>query len=281
MSKTQRMGELLTKSGKIVIAAIDHRGSLANYLNPENPEITNDSEMRDWKKRMIALYREKVSGILIDPIFGKELVDKQQSFGWILSMEKTGYRGGQEARETEILPDWSVAQAKEMGASGVKLLLYFDPENVKLAEKQKEVARKIGEDCIREGMIFLLEPLSYKKVKDPYVVEKIVDALIDLPVDIFKLEYPGDENRCRRISEKLSVPWVLLSAGAMYDQFRQQLETACKSGAAGMAVGRAAWQEFGQYEGEVREKFFREVAEPRMDELVKIVEKYAKTVANS
>jgi len=272
------MGELLTKSGKIAIAAIDHRGLLKTMLHPENPELTTDMEIVEWKRRLVEIDKDRVSGLLIDPTYGAGLVDLSSKCGWILSMEKTGYRGGQEARETEILPDWSVAQAKEMGASGVKLLLYFDPENAELAEKQKEVARKIGEDCMRAGMIFLLEPLSYKKVKDPYVVEKIVDALIDLPVDIFKLEYPGDENRCRRISEKLDIPWVLLSAGAMYGEFRQQLETACKSGAAGMAVGRAAWQEFGQYEGEAREKFFREVAEPRMDELVTIVEKYGKEI---
>jgi tagatose 1,6-diphosphate aldolase len=74
---------------------------------------------------------------------------------------------------------------------------------------------------------------------------------------------------------------VLLSAGAGYEQYREQLKIACESGAAGMAVGRAAWQEFGQYEGREREKFFREIAGPRMDELVGIVGKYGRPIKNS
>lgn len=281
MGKVDGLQHLLTKEGKFTIAALDHRGSLKNNLHPENPEVTTDEEIREWKRIMIELYRDKVSGILIDPIFGKGLIDTKLACGWIVSMEKTGYRGGKEERVTEMLSDWSVAQAKEMGASGVKLLLYYDPDNIELAEKQKQVARRVAEECEREKIVFLLEPLSYKKSKEPYLVERIVDDLIDLPVDVFKLEYPGSKNECERISQKLKVPWVLLSAGVAYDQYKEQLQIACMSGAAGMAVGRAAWQEFGQYEGEAREKFFRGVAGPRMNELVEIVKLYGKATQNN
>jgi len=281
MSKTERLRKLLTAGKKITIAAVDHRGLLKTMLHPEDPEVTTEQEIREWKKQLVELYREKVSGLLIDPTYGRDLVDPSARCGWILSMEKTGYRGRQEARETEILPGWSVANAKKLGASGVKLLLYYDPENKELAKKQKEIAKQVGAECEREGMIFLLEPLTYKKNQDPYVVERIVNELMDLPVDIFKLEYPGNQDKCIRISQKLVVPWVLLSAGAGYEQYREQLKIACESGAAGMAVGRAAWQEFGQYEGREREKFFREIAGPRMDELVGIVGKYGRPIKNS
>ncbi|KKU21157.1 MAG: tagatose 1,6-diphosphate aldolase-like protein, tagatose 1,6-diphosphate aldolase [Microgenomates group bacterium GW2011_GWC1_46_16] len=280
MSKTDRLQKLLTDENKITIAAVDHRGLLKTMLHPEDPEVTTEQEIREWKKQMVELYRDKVSGLLIDPSYGRELVDPRAQCGWVLSMEKTGYRGKQEARETEILPGWSVTDAKKLGASGVKLLLYYDPENKELAKKQKDIAKQVGEECEREGMIFLLEPLTYKKSQDPYVVERIVDELIDLPVDIFKLEYPGNQDKCVRISQKLEVPWVLLSAGVNYEQYQEQLIIACESGAAGMAVGRAVWQEFGRYEGKDREKFFREVAGPRMDELVGIVEKYGKPITN-
>lgn len=275
MSKVQRMSKLLTNGGKIAIAAIDHRGLLKTMLHPEKPELTSDEEIREWKRKLVQLYSDKVSGLLIDPSYGANLVDLSQKCGWILSMEKTGYRGGQEARETEILENWSVRQAKELGASGAKLLLYYDPENLELAKRQKEVAERIAKECVQEGMIFLLEPLTYKKSQDPFIVERIVDELMDLPVDIFKLEYPGSTESCERISQKLSVPWVLLSAGAEYVEFKQRLEVACRAGAAGMAVGRAAWQEFGNYTGSAREKFLETTAVERIVELVKIVEKDA------
>lgn len=279
MSKTTRLEQLLLPSGKIAIAALDHRGSLKENLHPENPELTSDAEILEWKRRMIALYKDRVSGLLVDPIYGKKIIDNSVRPGWMLSMEKTGYRGGKEARVTEILEDWSVAKAKEMGACSVKLLLFYDPDNIELAKKQKEIALKLSEECEREGMVYLLEPLSYlvEGSREDEVI-RIVKDLADIPVDIYKSEYPGTRRACEEISRLIKAPWVLLSAGMEYSQYKQALEIACQSGASGFAVGRAVWQEFGQYEGEEREKYFLEVASPRMDELLTIVNQYGKAV---
>lgn len=271
------IAKLANDRGVITIAALDHRGSLKKELHPENPERTTDEEILAWKRRLVELFRDEVSGILIDPLYGKTIVDTRAVAGWILSMEKTGYRGAEERRETEILPNWSVRQAKEMGAVGVKLLLYYDPANPELASKQKEIARKVGEECGREGMIFLLEPMGYVG-KDEGQVERMVTELLDLPVDVFKLEYPGSREACERITKKLKVPWVLLSAGMEYEKYKAVLQTACESGASGMAVGRSVWQEFGEYQGEAREKYFREVALTRMRELVATVNEYGRHI---
>lgn len=281
MSKTDRLKRILTSSGKLSIAAIDHRGLLKTMLHPENPESTREEEITEWKGLMAKLYGGLVSSLLIDPTYGAKVVDTSFKCGWMMSMEKTGYRGGQEARVTELIPNWSVKDAKELGASAVKLLLYYDPENKELARKQRELAIKLGDECEREGMVYLLEPLSYRKSSDPYLVERMVDELLEVNVDIFKLEYPGDIGRCQRVSDKLNKlgkPWVLLSAGADYETYKRELVIACDSGAAGMAVGRAAWQEFGTFEPEKREKFLREVAVERIKELVKIVEQHARKI---
>ena len=277
MSKTTRLQQLLLDNGKIAIAALDHRGSLKENLHPENPEATTNQEILTWKRRMVDLYKDRVSGLLVDPIFGKQVIDSTLRPGWMLSMEKTGYRGGKEARVTEILEDWNVAKAKEMGACSVKLLLYYDPDNTELAKRQKEIATKLSEECEREGMVYLLEPLTYRvEGSREEEVLRMVDELADVSVDIYKSEYPGTRRACEEISKRIKSPWVLLSAGMEYSQYKEALTVACESGASGFAVGRALWQEFGQYEGEAREKYFREVASPRMDELLQIVEKYGK-----
>lgn len=279
MSVAERLKKLLLPSGKIAIAALDHRGSLKANLHPENPESTTDVEIMEWKRRMIDLYKDRVSGLLIDPIFGRDLIDTQLNPGWMISMEKTGYRGGKESRVTEILDNWSVAQAREMGACAVKLLLYYDPDNPSLARAQKEIALKVSEDCQKEGMVFLLEPLSYLvEGRREDEVLRIVSDLVDVPCEIYKSEYPGTRRACEEMSKKLKSPWVLLSAGMAYDQYRDALQIACESGASGFAVGRALWQEFGQYEGAERDRYFSHVASPRMDELLQIVEKHAKSV---
>lgn len=279
MSKTTRLQQLLLANGKIAIAALDHRGSLKENLHPENPEATTNQEILTWKRRMVDLYKDRVSGLLVDPIFGKQVIDTTLRPGWMLSMEKTGYRGGKEARVTEILEDWNVAKAKEMGACSVKLLLYYDPDNHELAKKQKEIATKLSEECEREGMVYLLEPLTYRvEGSREEEVLRMVDELADVSIDIYKSEYPGTRRACEEISKRIKSPWVLLSAGMEYLQYKEALTVACESGASGFAVGRALWQEFGQYEGEAREKYFRDVASPRMDELLQIVEKYGKKV---
>ena len=148
MSKAERMEELMTESGKLTIAAIDHRGLLKKMLHPEIPEQTSDNEIKEWKRQMVELLDDKVSGLLIDPIYGRDLVDTRRKCGWILSMEQTGYRGDQQARVTELIPNWSVARAKDMGASGVKLLLYFDPENRELVKKQYRVAERVAKKAL-------------------------------------------------------------------------------------------------------------------------------------
>ncbi|MBP9670410.1 phosphoglycerate kinase [Candidatus Woesebacteria bacterium] len=272
MSKSDCLAKLTNSFGKITIAALDHRGSLKESLNPNNPDSVTESEMLAWKTRMVELYRNEVSGLLLDPIYGKNFVDPKSNTGWMLSMEKTGYKGGKEARVTEILPEWSVKQAKEMGACSVKLLLYYDSENVELAKQQREVARQIAEDCRREGIVFLLEPLSYKIETDrESEVLKIAEELKDLDVDIFKFEYPGSLEACKKITAMMKVPWVLLSAGMEYAKYKIALQNAMEAGASGFAVGRAVWQEFGQYYGEERERYFKDVALLRMRELVEIV----------
>jgi len=274
MGKIDGLAKLTNSYGKITIAALDHRGSLKESLHPENPENTCGEEILLWKRRMVDLYKDIVAGILIDPIYGKEVIEPRGNNGWMLSMEETGYRGDKQARVTTILPDWSVKKAKEMGACSVKLLLYFDPDNVELANAQKGVAIKIAKECKEEDIVFLLEPLSYKPAESKEnVVVAIAQALKDIEADIFKFEYPGSAAACRKISEIITKPWVLLSAGMEYAKYKHALKTAMENGASGFAVGRAVWQEFGQYQGELREKYFRETARERMQELVDIVNK--------
>lgn len=273
------MEKLLTRSGKITIAALDHRGSLQAELNPTDPHEVGMAEIKDWKKAMVERYKNMVSGILIDPVYGKEIVDRNMNCGWLMSMEQTGYRGGKKERVTELLSDWNVSKLKQAGAVGAKLLLYFDPENEELAKKQKKLAETVSEECAKEGIIFLLEPLSYKiETSREQEVLNIVKVLRDVKVDIWKFEYPGSSEACRKISEMVDSPWVLLSAGMGYEKYREALKIACVSGAAGMAVGRAVWQEFGDYQGEEREKFLSETAVTRMRELVEIVEEFGTPV---
>lgn len=259
------LGKLVNDQGRIMIAALDHRGSLEKIL-------TTEQEMLQWKQRMITLYRDEVTGILIDPIYGFKIRDENAHVSWMVSLEKTGYRGGKQARVTEIADGWGVKEAKLAGFHSVKLLLYYDPNNKELAAKQKELATRIAEECEQEAIVYLLEPLTYRMEEDrEKEVLAMINDLRELPVDIWKFEYPGSLAACQEITTMVDSPWVLLSAGLEYDKYNPALKDAMAAGASGFAVGRAVWQEFGDYQGAAREKYLTEVALPRMRELKEIV----------
>ena len=49
--------------------------------------------------------------------------------GLVVAVESTGYTGDATARQAQIIPGWSVEKAKRMGASAIKLLVYYHPDS--------------------------------------------------------------------------------------------------------------------------------------------------------
>jgi tagatose-1,6-bisphosphate aldolase len=200
----------------------------------------------------------------------------------MLAVEATGYTGDPTARASRILPGWSIAKAKRVGASGVKLLVYYHPE-APTARDIENLVQQVGEDCHANELPLYLEPLSYspdpaRKKLTPaerrQVVLESARTLTPLGVDILKAEFPLDinaetderewERACAELSQASRAPWVLLSASVDYDTFLKQVTAACRAGASGVAVGRAVWQEATTLSGDERLRFLREVGLPRM-----------------
>jgi tagatose 1,6-diphosphate aldolase len=220
------------------------------------------------------------------------------SKGLLVSMEETGYTGHSTARITELLPGWSVKKAKKMGASAVKLLIYFRPDLKDVASEQLDLVARLADQCIEEDIPFLVEPVSYPveensasskrfaEIKPDLVIEtaRLITAL---PIDVLKAEFPADINfeqderrllkLCQELNQASRLPWVLLSAGVDFDSFKRQVELACKAGASGFLAGRALWQEGAQIlSREERMSFFRNTAAPRLKELAEIADSYGK-----
>jgi len=88
-------------------------------------------------------------------------------------------------------------------------------------------------------------------------------------VDILKSEFPldvhsGEDEKSWRtpgaeISSASPVPWILLSAAVDYASFLRQVLVACQAGAAGIAVGRAVWQQAVGLKGSERSASFMPV----------------------
>ncbi len=299
IGKLRGMQQVADDNGFLTICAIDHRGALQRAMNEKNPDAVTYQDMVDFKLDLCRAVSPCVSAVLLDPVYGAAQAIAAGilpgHIGLLVSLEKTGYSGAKTARLTELLPGWNVEKVKRMGASAVKLLVYFRPDLKDIASRQLELIAGVADQCIKEDILLLVEPLSYPveevgvsslkfaKMKPELVIET-ARQITALPIDVLKAEFPADMNfekddkkllyLCQELDRASRLPWVLLSAGADFKTFSKQVEIACKAGASGFLAGRALWQEGVQIRSkEERMKFFKSTAVPRLKELAATVKK--------
>jgi tagatose 1,6-diphosphate aldolase len=191
-----------------------------------------------------------------------------------------------------------------MGASAVKLLIYFRPDLKDVASKQLDLVAGLADQCLEEDIAFLVEPVSYPieekerinqggtsskkfaEIKPGLVIETALQ-ITALPIDVLKAEFPADikfekdEGKllglCQELNRASRLPWVLLSAGVDFESFKKQVKMACKARASGFLADRALWQEGDQIRSrDERMKFFQNTAAPRLKELAEIADIYGK-----
>ena len=302
IGKLRGLQQLADSRGVMTMCAIDHRGALKRALNGENPAAVSYQNVVDFKLDLCEAVAPVASAVLLDPEYGAAQAIAAGLLpgpkGLLVSMEKTGYSGQSAARITELLPTWSVRKAKRMGASAVKLLVYFRPDLKDVASKQLDLVARLADRCMEEDMAFLVEPVSYpieekgassEKFAEmkPALVIETARLITALDVDVLKAEFPADTKfqrdqgklleLCQELDQASRLPWVLLSAGVDFDSFRKQVEIACKAGASGFLAGRALWQEGAQIRSrKERMKFFQNTAAPRLRELAEIADTYGK-----
>ncbi|MFP3897840.1 MAG: tagatose 1,6-diphosphate aldolase [Dehalococcoidia bacterium] len=300
--KLRGLQQLADCKGMMAMCAIDHRGALRRALDADNPHAVSYQEMVDFKLDLCQAVAPFAGAILLDPEYGAAQAIAAGvvpgSKGLLVSMEKTGYAGDRNARITELLPGWSVGKAKRMGASAVKLLIYFRPDLKDVASKQLDLVARLADQCLEEDIACLVEPVTYPVEKGeassktfaemkPDLVIETARRITTLPIDVLKAEFPADmeferdEGKllglCRELDRASRLPWVLLSAGVGFVSFKKQVEMACRAGASGFLAGRALWQEGAQIRSrEDRMSFFRNTAAPRLKELAELADRCGK-----
>jgi tagatose 1,6-diphosphate aldolase len=300
--KIRGLRQIANSKGRIMVCALDHRGSLQKVLRPDKPEGASYEEMVNFKLDLCDAVAPYASAILLDPIFGASQAITSGILpggtGLLVSLEKTGYEGATEARITEILPDWGVKKIKRMGASAVKLLIYFRPDLGTVTATQMELVSRVADECLSHDIPLLLESVAYPSTKEagnkeefakrrPELVIESARKLTTLPIDVLKTEFPSSvkyekdtarmESYCRELTKASQRPWVLLSGGDDWEHFRLEAEIAFRSGASGFMAGRALWQESTTLTTrEKRADFFRTETVRRLKEMVSLADRYAK-----
>lgn len=249
--------------------ALDHRTSFKKIVNPSDPNNADKEEIVELKKQIIGAVADQATGILIDPVFGYEAQKQlKNNLPYLLCTEKTGYERGEAGAKTII--QYKAEQLKILSASGTKLLLPFHP-NKESAPYQLNIAKRVLEDSRQNDLPFfleiILEPEEGSKEKlIPQIIKQFLDEGIE--PDVFKLEFPDSEKGCKKITEILGdIPWILLTRGMSFDEFKKDLEIAVKNGADGFLAGRALWQEIKDLKGSDRDSFIKEVLPKRFKEI--------------
>jgi len=264
LGKWRRLQQTACSAGAFSVLAVDHRGPLHRALGEESPEGKTTEALTALKQDIVRQLAPVTSAVLLDPetAAGQCVADGSLpgGTGLIVALD-TGSTGDPLNRSTGLVEKWSVEKAVRLGASAVKLLLYYHPESPEAAQREKLVG-EIAQDCMRFEIPFFLEPLSCASdgSQQPLAPEQRRGVVIEtarrlapLGIDVLKAEFPVDvsvepeeslwREACEELTEVCDTPWVLLSAGVAYDVFLKQVRVACEAGASGVMAGRAVWKE--------------------------------------
>jgi tagatose 1,6-diphosphate aldolase len=280
--------------GTFTVLALDHRGNLRRILRPDDPDAVSHDQMVDLKRAVVRALGDVADGVLLDPAIGVAGTIADGTLpartGLIVALEATGYQGPATARISRLLPGWSVAQAKRMGADAVKLLLYYHPDAAN-ADDQERLLIEVAEACADADIALFLEPLSYAVDEaSPRLtgedrrsaVVRTARRLTALGGDVLKAEFPYDpsvtdparwEEACAELDQASATPWVLLSGGVDDATFEAQTEAACAAGASGVLAGRSVWAPSATLPAEERAAWLASEGRARLERLAAVVER--------
>lgn len=266
IGKMRRLQQLANHKGIYVMTAMDQRGSMRRMLNPGAPQSVSVDDLTQIKLELAATFSPLSSAILLDPQFGAAqsvahaMLDR--SCGLLVALESQDYDQDGDIRRSRIPDNWSVEKIARMGATAVKLLAYYHPDQPETAEWQERLIADVHAACQSNDIPFVLEIVVYPlgglsgdsaefAAQKPGLVVRSAARLSGY-CDLYKAEFPAnvvydtDPQRlagyCQELNAACAVPWVVLSAGVDIEIFQTMVRIACQNGASGFLAGRAIWK---------------------------------------
>ncbi len=302
VGKFRGLQQVSTGHALFTMVALDHQESFRKGINSTAPESVPYRQVVDVKLDIIAALSPHSSALLTDLRYGAAqgigagvLPGRT---GLLVTLEQSpGYGLGETvARRTKLVRGWSVAKIRRMGASAVKLLVYYHPQS-ETASFQEDLVSQVAADCREHDIPLVLEVLTHPiepgRAKEsaefaetrPRVIVESARRLSHLGADLYKAEFPADMKYesseakmlswCKELTEAAGIPWVVLSAAVSHGVFCRQVEIACKGGASGFLAGRSIWKEALGLESDARKQFLVGEATRRLKELNDMTDRYA------
>lgn len=282
--KARRLRRLMSADNQFCIVALDQRAILVRMLAQLKSVEENALPFADLlavKRLLVQTLSAPASAMLFDPNIAVPAALDQlpRDTGLLVSLEHHIVDETPFGRKTASIPNWSVEKIQQLGADGVKVLIWYHPDaDDSVVHHQQQYIREVGQQCADHELPFVLELLAYQPsgpgrkgsvLPDfssadnlPAVVLASVEEFSkpEYQVDLLKLESPFPVNRLDNVADReagriqqafdaigdcctaAGIPWVLLSAGVTTEQFISVLGHAYAAGAQGFLAGRAIWK---------------------------------------
>ncbi len=271
IAKKWSIRKLCDENGFFKMASLDQRPPIEEpILAKISPNDNLNMEIVKFKHLLIEAFQDKSSSMLLDPSFAVagclDALDAKK--GLLISLEDPySTKTSSGATMTSPIKYWSVGKIKRIGGDGVKLLIWYHPDGeADINLHQQKLVKKIGDDCIKYDIPFILELLSYPlnqesenfcKNQSDIVLNSVKEFAKPIyNVDIFMVESPIDaanimsvgddgweniQDEFNKLAKYTARPWVMLSMGADMAQFYKIMTYAYHAGASGYLAGRAYW----------------------------------------
>ncbi|MBI0383169.1 tagatose 1,6-diphosphate aldolase [Streptomyces albiflaviniger] len=299
--KLRGLTRVTSADGFFLICALDHLSDFAELLAPD-PGTVSFADVVRAKDAVIRAVAPSVTAVLLDAHYGIGHLTASgalpRDVGLMASIEDEDYSIPEGPRRTRHREGWSTRQIKLAGTDVAKLLWWYRPDgDPATAEHQRQVVRDLVAECAELSLPLVVEPIWYPLPgEDPGSaewkerrVEGIIRSAVDadrLGVDMLKVEFPGyvdtEQGReraaaaCKELDSSVRVPWVILSAGVGYEDFRTQVRISARAGACGYLAGRSIWRDaVSTHDPEGRARGI-EQARGRLDELNAVIREHGR-----
>lgn len=282
LGKTRGLARLANREGHFCMVALDQRPPLFEAIAAArgiDKSAVPFSDMITAKRLLVENLAPHCSSMLFDPNYAiPAAIDVlPPDCGLIVTLEDHRTEETEGGRKSKVIADWSVEKIRRLGGDAVKVLAWYRPDaSADVLEHQKDFVRRIGEDCRRHDIAYVLELLVFPFLGSAGHTADYVESPTKLPelviesvrefakpeygVDLLKLESPLAANSLPardgsaaaldaqrefdavgKICADAGIPWVLLSGGAAPEKFERVLDYAYAAGAGGFLAGRTIW----------------------------------------
>lgn len=229
----------IAEDGRAVIVALDHGLGLGQVDGLNRPESL---------LRTLSIARP--DGVIVPRGMGRMIGAMEHPLPWLLTADVyvTSTLPGTPGRDEVHATVWTAADAKALGAAGLKVLLVFgraDPEA--FVDELRSVARLVSQ-AADAGLPVMVETVLWGPdvpIGRDDDAQFVVDAArtgFELGADVLKIAIPDDLGPLRELTSGLPIPIVLMGGPAADpDVTFRRIDAALDAGAAGVALGRNVW----------------------------------------